>query len=113
MRCIPRGLLIHRARIMDILSEDCFGQTVLSEGTELKYVRIDRESADEKTGHALKCTGNALLIYDSVSSVPRGFEFRTGQRVSFMGDSFRITAVRKLYDRKKLHHIEAEMEEIL
>lgn len=112
MRCIPRELLIHTAEIKSVLSEDCFGVKNFSDSARLKYIRIDREEADRRTGHAVRNEGNALLIYDPVTSSPKGFDFRAGQLVSYDGCDFRIKAVRKLYDKNRLHHIEAELEEI-
>ncbi|MBQ8826897.1 MAG: hypothetical protein IJ007_07380 [Oscillospiraceae bacterium] len=112
MRCIPRGLLIHKAEIRTVLNEDCFGGRELSEPEKLRFIRIDRENSDEKAGHAFKCTGSAVLIYDAVSSLPGNFEFAVGQEVLSDGTLYRIRLVRKLYDKRKLHHIEAELTEI-
>lgn len=112
MRCIPRSLLIHNAEICSVLNEDCFGKRMLSEPVKLKFIRIDREDSDEKTGHAFKCRGKAVLIYDALSSLPVKFEFEVGQEVLFSSTVYRVMLVRKLYDKRKLHHIEAELEEI-
>ena len=112
MRCIPRELLIHTAEIKSVLSEDCFGVKEFSDSVNLKYIRIDREQADIRTGHAVSNDGNALLIYDAVTSVPRNFDFSTGQVVSFDGVDFVIKTVKRLYDKNRLHHIEVLLEEI-
>lgn len=112
MRCIPRGLLIHSAEIRSVLNEDCFGKKVYSEPEKLRFIRIDREESDKKAAHAFKCTGSAVLIYDALSSLPLNFSFTVGQEVLSDGSLYRIRLVRKLYDKSRLHHIEAELEEI-
>lgn len=109
MRYIPREMLIHSAEIRSPLSEDSFGNIIWSEAAKLEFVRIDEEKRVGFSGMNKPDSGSALLIYDCRNSRPRGFEFAPGQQVSFCGKDYTVSAVRRLYAKNRLHHIEAEL----
>lgn len=107
MRSIPKELLIHSAHVRTPVSEDCFGNVLLSEGTELKNVRIDSVRACGYEGMRKSGRSSAVLIYDCRNSFPRGFEFSLGQRIYFGGAEYTVVSVEKFYEKRLLHHIEA------
>ncbi len=112
MRCIPRQLLIHSVWVSTPVSEDCFGGIIYGEEIKLHYVRVDFSEEEDRSGFNLKSTGQTTLIYDCLNSQPLCFEFKHGQRVKWEDRLFSVTAVKKLYDKSRLHHIEVNMEEI-
>lgn len=109
MRYIPREMLIHWAEIRSPLSEDSFGNVIWSEAAKLEFIRIDEENKVGFSGMNKPDSGSALLIYDCRSSRPRDFEFSPGQQISFGGREYTVSAVKRLYEKKRLHHIEAEL----
>lgn len=106
MRSIPRELLIHSAEVRTPLSGDSFGSVILSEGIQLKFVRIDSVRACGYDGMRKSSRCSAVLIYDCRNSYPRGIEFSTGQRVYFGGAEYTVVSVEKFYEKRLLHHIE-------
>lgn len=106
MRSIPRELLIHSAEVRTPLSEDSFGNVILSEGVQLKYVRIDSVRGCGYEGMRKSGKSSAVLIYDGRNSLPRGFEFSLGQRVYFGGAEYTVVSVEKYFEKRLPHHIE-------
>lgn len=106
MRSISRELLIHSAEVRTPVSEDSFGNVIFSEGTQLKYVRIDSVRAFGFEGMRKLNKRSAVLIYDCRNSMPRGFEFSPGQRVYFGGAEYTVASVERFYEKRLLHHIE-------
>ena len=109
MRYIPREMLIHSAELRSPLSEDSFGNVIWSEAVKLEFIRIDEENKVGFSGMNKPDSGSALLIYDCRNSRPRNLEFAPGQQISFGGKDYTISAVRRLYGKNRLHHIEAEL----
>lgn len=109
MRSVPRELLIHSAEVRTPLSEDSFGSVILSEGVQLRYVRIDSVRGCGYDGMRKSGKSAAVLIYDCRNSLPRGFEFSLGQRVYFGGAEYTVASVEKFYEKRLLHHIEAAL----
>ena len=109
MRYIPREMLIHSAELRSPISEDSFGNIIWSEAARLEFIRIDEESSAVPKGMNCRDYGSALLIYDCRNSRPRDLEFSVGQQISFGGRNYTISAVKRLYGKKRLHHIEAEL----
>ena len=109
MRYIPREMLIHSAELRSPLSEVSFGNVIWSEAVRLEFIRIDEENGFGFSGMNKSDSGSALLIYDCRNSRPRDLEFSVGQQVSFGGRNYTISAVKRLYGKKRLHHIEAEL----
>lgn len=112
MRCIPRELLIHSAQVVTPEREDCFGRIDYGEAVQLQFIRVDPVSEEGNAGFNVKNTGQSVLIYDCSSSLPREFEFKQGQRITWEERLYGVVAVKKLYDKSRLHHIEVTMEEI-
>lgn len=114
MRCIPKYLLIHRAKLYEEDNGGFFGAES-GEPIELSFIRIDysgKINRDGVKGFNDKASGEALLIYDCKNSLPSAVEFCIGQRVVFSGRSFSVSGVRVLYGRSAPHHIEVSLEEI-
>lgn len=114
MRCIPRYLLIHRAKLYE-RKKGGFFDDEKNEPTELSFIRIDysaKINRDGVKGFNDKGSGSALLIFDCKNSLPSGMEFSIGQRVVWGGKSFTVSGVEVIYGSTAPHHIEVTLEEI-
>lgn len=106
MRQIPKNMLIDEAVIRTPASEDCFGTVTYGSDTTLRYIRIDFSEKLAYGGMRCGDKSEGRLFYDCRNSLPRDFSFSVGQVIDYGGKSYRVIAVKKLYEKKRLHHIE-------
>ena len=106
IRAIPRPLLIHSAAYRYNIVKDAYGNITSSSTKALSRVRIDPASSIKRTKDNQELQLRSVLIYDARNSTPTGISFAVGNTITFNGDDLTIVSVDKLYDNRKLHHVE-------
>lgn len=105
MRPIQKSLLIHSATLKTEVKDD-WGKVESSTDTNLTYIRYEQSDkmVQTPTNQEEQLTG--LIFYDIRHSRPRNVVFSEDMNIVFDGVEHRIVKIEKLYDRKKLHHLE-------
>lgn len=104
-RPIPCSLLIHSAVLYQV-SENAWQSETRTELAQLSHVRIEPASRLVVGKDNRSAEISAVLFYDCRNSRPRAIEFAEGQRVEFGGKLYRIQSIDRIYDNRRLHHLE-------
>lgn len=104
MKPIPKSLLIHSARLYEVV-ENSWQEQEKKLLAELSRVRIEPSSKMIITGNNRSVTLSAVLFYDCWNSTPAA-EFKPGYKVEFSSKLYTVETVEVLYDKQKLHHLE-------
>lgn len=106
MKSIPRKLLIHTvAQGYAPVNADGYGDKNTKKRT-LYCVRVEPSSklVKSKDNNELQLT--SVMFYDCQNSMPRGVVFAQGNTIEFDGSTYHVETLDKIYDNRKLHHIE-------
>ena len=106
MMPIPPALLIHNAQLLTPTGEDAWQSQTYGPPTSLSRIRVEpvKQWITDKENRQISLS--ASLIYDCRNSLPHNVEFRAGAKVIFDGQEYTIETVERLYDDRRLHHIE-------
>lgn len=106
MKPIPKSLLIHTAEAITHGETDMWNEQTENCRTKISFVRLEPSSALKLNSQNEQIQLNAVLIFDCRNSRPRNFDFSSADRIEADGNQYRIVSIDKLYDGKKLHHLE-------
>lgn len=108
MRPIPLRLLIHEARLNDVVMDN-FQSEQDSLAAMLYRVRFEPSTrvVTGANGQDVQCT--ATLFVDAMNSYPQGVTVSVGQSVVWDGRRYKVQDVQRLYDDRRLHHLEVEL----
>lgn len=104
MKPIPKTLLIHSAKLLEI-TEGTWQEESEKEIAVLKNVRVEPAGKMIVTNDNRSVTLSAVLFFDCRNSSPR-VEIKCGNYIEFDGEKYRVETVERLYDRARLHHLE-------
>lgn len=104
MKPIPKSLLIHTAILYEV-TENSWQEQQENKIAKLSRVRFEPCLKAVVTNDNRSVTLSAVLFYDIRNSAP-SVAFEYGQIVEFDSEKYRIEAIEKLYDGKRLHHLE-------
>lgn len=102
---IQASMLIHSATLQNITT-DRYQNKVYETVSELTRVRVEPSSKQLLAANGTQKQLTAMLLFDVRNSRPVNTAFEAGQFILFNGSEYRIEAVDKLYDQRKLHHYE-------
>lgn len=105
MKPIPKNLLIHSADLFEV-TEGAWQDKSETLVAVLKNVRVEPCSKMIATNDNRSLTLSAVLFYDTRNSQPRDIEISCGNYVIFEKQKYRVETVERLYDNKRLHHLE-------
>lgn len=106
MKPIPEKLLIHKAELKEISTDNAWQEEQLNDIATLEKIRIEPISKLVTAKDNRQITLSAVLFYDCKNSIPKGVNFQHGQRIFWNGMEYAIETIEPLYDGKKLHHYE-------
>lgn len=108
MRPIPVRLLMHTADLNNVVRDD-YGAEKDVLAARLERVRIEPSArvVTSASGQDVQCV--ATLFVDARASWPQGVEVETGQSLIWEGRRYRVADVARLYDDRRLHHLEVEL----
>lgn len=103
---IPSSFLIHSAQLLTPTGEDVWQSQTYGSPISLSHIRVEpvKQWITDKENRQVSLS--ASLFYDCRNSLPRNVEFRAGAKVIFDGREYTIETVERLYDERRLHHIE-------
>lgn len=104
MKPIPKTLLIHSAKLLEV-TEEAWQEKNEKEIAALKNVRVEPAGKMIVTNDNRSITLSAVLFYDCRNSSPKT-EIKCGNYIVFEGQRYRVETVERLYDNKRLHHLE-------
>ena len=107
MRPIPRSLLIHTATLEEA-ERDAYGDATYTTLATLSMVRVEPVTRQVLTGTDTQTQLTLLLMVDAKNSSPQAENLRiaTGQHVTWGGMRYRVETVERLFDGRRLHHME-------
>ena len=105
-RQIPKKLLQHSVVHRSGPTTDEWQNPTFTDVKTVKNVRVDPSSAVKKTKDNQEKVLAALMFYDCRNSSPREVTFAEGDQIEFIGMKYTVVSVEKLYDEKRLHHLE-------
>lgn len=105
MKPIPKTLLIHSAELY-AEKEGGWQEQEQTKIAALSCIRIEPCSKLAQTDSNRSVTLEAALFYDCRNSSPANVEFKQGQRLKFGEVIYKVETVERLYDNKRLHHLE-------
>lgn len=107
VRSIPRPLLMHSIiqYYGDIVQDD-WGNDTHARSRAISRVRVEPTTEYQRSMDNRERKVKALLFYDCRNSMPQGVAFEVGDTVTFEGDDYEIVEVKRLYDNRRLHHLE-------
>lgn len=105
MKPIPKNLLIHSAELFKV-TEGAWQDKNETLVAVLKNVRVEPCCKMIATNDNRSLTLSAVLFYDIRNSLPHGTEISCGNYIAFDGQKYRVETVERLYDNKRLHHLE-------
>lgn len=105
MKPIPKWLLIHKAVLHKVESEDRFGKTALDDGIQLDRVRFEPTDRIVRDSNKSEIKLSAILFYDCKNSKPRGTTFAVDDIITFNQKQYKVQVCDLLED-KKPHHYE-------
>lgn len=106
MKPMPKALLIHSAKLLEVSTENTWQSEETAEIATLKNIRIEPLSKLVTAKDNTQVTLTAVLFYDCKNSRPSGVAFKQGQKVVFNGVEHIVETIEPLYDGQKLHHYE-------
>lgn len=106
MKPMPKALLIHSAKLLEVSTENTWQSEETAEIATLKNIRIEPLSKLVTAKDNTQVTLTAVLFYDCKNSRPSGVAFKQGQKVVFNGVEHIVETIELLYDGQKLHHYE-------
>lgn len=106
MKPMPKALLIHSAKLLEVSTENTWQSEETIEIATLKNIRIEPLSKLVTAKDNTQVTLTAVLFYDCKNSRPSGVAFKQGQKVVFNGVEHIVETIELLYDGQKLHHYE-------
>lgn len=106
MKPMPKALLIHSAKLLEVSTENTWQNEETTEIATLKNIRIEPLSKLVTAKDNTQVTLTAVLFYDCKNSRPSGVAFKQGQKVVFNGVEHIVETIEPLYDGQKLHHYE-------
>lgn len=107
MKPIPRAVLPHTVMLNAPGQTDAWGrETDRPMATEIRFVRIEPSSKLVTDTQNRQIQLSALLFYDCTNSIPRGVDWKQGQRITFNNQQFTVQFVEPLYAARALHHYE-------
>ncbi len=105
MKPIPKTLLIHSAELFEE-KEGGWQESERTPIAALTHIRIEPCSKLMQTDGNRSVTLEATLFYDCRNSSPANVEFKQGLRLKFDEVIYKVETVERLYDNKRLHHLE-------
>lgn len=105
---IPLRLLIHEATLNEVVT-DKWGAEQDKLRFHLKQVRFEPSTRIVHTADNADVQCTATLFIDAVSSWPIGVTPDVGNSVVWDGRRYKVQDVQRLYDERKLHHLEVEL----
>ena len=109
MKPIPKNLLIHSAFAIELNQRERWEEPTEKKRTELSRLRIEPSSTLRISKSNQQVQLAAVLFYDCCNSRPKDFDFSVVDKIEFEGEQYNIVSIQKLYDDKKLHHLEVEL----
>lgn len=106
MKPMPKALLIHSAKLLEVSKGNTWQSEETTETATLKNIRIEPLSKLVTAKDNTQVTLTAVLFYDCKNSRPSGVAFKQGQKVVFNGVEHIVETIEPLYDGQKLHHYE-------
>lgn len=106
MKPIPKRLLIHSAKLMEVSTDNTWQDEETADIAQLEKIRIEPISKLVTDKDNRQITLSAVLFYDCKNSRPENQSFSQGQKVIWNGIEHVIETVEPLYDGNKLHHYE-------
>lgn len=104
MRPIPKKLLIHKAVLHKVKSEDRFGKEILDEGLQLERVRFEPTNKIVYDSNKAEIRLSAIMYYDCKNSKPAGIKFAVGDIIVFGESKFKVQTCELLEDTKPHHY---------
>ena len=106
VRSIPRALLIHSVVHRYNPSEVDYGVVTWGGERSIKHVRVEPSTKLVISKENKQVQLAALLNYCARNSSPQGIAFTLGDEIEFEGVKYTVVVVDRLYDDRKLHHLE-------
>lgn len=106
MKPMPKNLLIHSAKLLEVSTENTWQSEETTEIATLKNIRIEPLSKLVTAKDNTQVTLTAILFYDCKNSRPSGVSFKQGQKIIFNNVEHVVETIEPLYDGQKLHHYE-------
>lgn len=106
IRPIPKKLLVHTVTHAKAVDEDRWGNEVLKDERELRFVRIEPSSKVVRDKNGAEIQLASTLFYDCRNSRPTGVLFVEDDIILFNGQKHKVNLVEPLYDGRRLHHYE-------
>lgn len=111
MKPMPKALLIHSAKLLEVSTENTWQseettEIATLEIATLKNIRIEPLSKLVTAKDNTQVTLTAVLFYDCKNSRPSGVSFKQGQKIIFNSIEYIVETIEPLYDGQKLHHYE-------
>lgn len=106
MKPMPKALLIHSAKLLEVSTENTWQSEETAEIATLKNIRIEPLSKLVTAKDNTQVTLTAVLFYDCKNSRPSGVSFKQGQKIIFNSIEYIVETIEPLYDGQKLHHYE-------
>lgn len=112
MMPIPKSLLIHSCELITELAGDKWGNAK-GASESLSNVRIEPSARTAKDSAGVTVQLSAMLFFDCKNSMPNSAVFKLPgdggcerQAVIFEGRRYVVGSVDRLYDGRRLHHLE-------
>ena len=105
---IPLRMLIHEA-VLNSVTTDEWQAEQDKFLHNLKYVRFEPSTRIVHTANNADIQCTATLFIDAISSWPIGVVPEIGNSVIWEGRRYKVQDVQRLYDDRKLHHLEVEL----
>lgn len=106
MKPMPKHLMIHSAELKEVSTDDTWQDENMTTIAALTRIRIEPSTKLVTSKDNRQVALSAIMLYDCYNSRPKMQEFSHGQKIVWNGIEYTVETIEKLYDSRKLHHIE-------
>ena len=110
IRPIPKRLLIHSVTHKTLPTKDQWGTVSWGTSQAVSFVRVEPTSKVIISKDSKQVQLSALMLYDSVNSIPTDINFTVQDAIVYDGVEYIIMVVDKINDDTGLHHLEVGMQ---